>query len=427
MPPKTASKKTVDKVASKIVEDKTFGLKNKNKSKKVQSFVESVKKQAKSSALDKTLGKAGADEARRKEQERKAKEAAEAAEKEMMALMRASVKQPKLEAGVDPKSVLCEFFKAGCCDKGDRCKYSHDLTIGRKSAKIDIYTDARDAKKDKEAETNADWDQAKLEEVVRSKHGAEGGAGAAAAGPKPTEIVCKYFLDAIERETYGWFWRCPNGEGCKYRHALPPGYVYKSKKDRELEAAAKALEEEHAATVEELIEEERRKLPTTGLTPVTAESFAAWKKRREEKRASELEAKRVEEAKKTGTKGYSVLSGRALFSYDPSLFVDDDAADDEVYEVKERDAEEEAAAVAARAAAAAAGGGAAASAGVVGDADAFLEGGDDVDDLDDLDDDDEEGDEGDGDDGDDDDEEEEEDGEETAAAPGSAVGGAGTA
>jgi hypothetical protein len=36
----------------------------------------------------------------------------------MQALLRASIKQPKLEAGVDPKSVVCEFFKQGLCDKG---------------------------------------------------------------------------------------------------------------------------------------------------------------------------------------------------------------------------------------------------------------------------------------------------------------------
>mgnify|MGYP000236137845 FL=1 len=62
-----------------------------------------------------------------------------------------------------------------------------------------------------------------------------------------TKIVCKYFLDAIEKECYGWFWQCPNGPeykkvsslitSCKYRHALPEGYVYKSRAEREAEAA----------------------------------------------------------------------------------------------------------------------------------------------------------------------------------------------
>ena len=46
MPPKTGpSKKTVNKEKQKIIEDKTFGLKNKNKSKKLQQYVEQVKTQ----------------------------------------------------------------------------------------------------------------------------------------------------------------------------------------------------------------------------------------------------------------------------------------------------------------------------------------------------------------------------------------------
>lgn len=44
MPPK--NKKKAEEQKKKIVEDKTFGLKNKKKSKKVQSYVETVKKQA---------------------------------------------------------------------------------------------------------------------------------------------------------------------------------------------------------------------------------------------------------------------------------------------------------------------------------------------------------------------------------------------
>ena len=43
MPPK---KKKAEEMKKKIIEDKTFGLKNKKKSKKVQQYVETVKKQA---------------------------------------------------------------------------------------------------------------------------------------------------------------------------------------------------------------------------------------------------------------------------------------------------------------------------------------------------------------------------------------------
>ena len=122
-------------------------------------------------------------------------------EKELSDLFKAVITVPKLAFGEDPKSVICPFFKAGRCDKGDRCKYSHDLSLNtRKSAKKDIHTDTRDEKKQ---ETNADWDRDKLEEVLRQKEGKR--------PQTTTKIVCRYFLDAIEKECYGWFWQCPNG------------------------------------------------------------------------------------------------------------------------------------------------------------------------------------------------------------------------
>jgi len=40
-----ASKKVVEKEKKKVIEDKTFGLKNKNKSTKVQKYVSTVKSQ----------------------------------------------------------------------------------------------------------------------------------------------------------------------------------------------------------------------------------------------------------------------------------------------------------------------------------------------------------------------------------------------
>jgi len=44
MPPKTSAptKKTEEKKKDKVISDKTFGLKNKNKSKKVQAFCKGV-------------------------------------------------------------------------------------------------------------------------------------------------------------------------------------------------------------------------------------------------------------------------------------------------------------------------------------------------------------------------------------------------
>jgi len=50
MPPKKASgpsKKTVEKAKQKVVDDKTFGIKNKNKSKKVEQYIKGVASQVK--------------------------------------------------------------------------------------------------------------------------------------------------------------------------------------------------------------------------------------------------------------------------------------------------------------------------------------------------------------------------------------------
>jgi hypothetical protein len=39
--------------------------------------------------------------------------------------------------------MVCAFFKSGACEKGNKCKFSHDLNLERKGAKADVYTDAR--------------------------------------------------------------------------------------------------------------------------------------------------------------------------------------------------------------------------------------------------------------------------------------------
>lgn len=52
---------------------------------------------------------------------------------------------------------------------------------------------------------------------------------------------------------FGWFWQCPNGELCQYRHALPPGFVLKSQR-KALEDAEKA----NMISLEEFLEVEVR-------------------------------------------------------------------------------------------------------------------------------------------------------------------------
>lgn len=75
----------------------------------------------------------------------KAKAEEEKRAKEQAALLK-PVQIQKVPFGVDPKTVLCAFFKAGHCDKGNKCKFSHDLDVGRKVQKKNLYEDARDDK-----------------------------------------------------------------------------------------------------------------------------------------------------------------------------------------------------------------------------------------------------------------------------------------
>lgn len=84
-----------------------------------------------------------------KEKEKALREKAKAEEakrlKEEAALIK-PVQVQKVPFGVDPKTVLCAFYKAGTCEKGSKCKFSHDLDIGRKVEKKNLYADAREEK-----------------------------------------------------------------------------------------------------------------------------------------------------------------------------------------------------------------------------------------------------------------------------------------
>ncbi|KAL8129776.1 hypothetical protein V2J09_018931 [Rumex salicifolius] len=289
MPPKQQSKADVAK-KQKVVEDKTFGLKNKNKSKNVQKYVQTLKQSVQPKVDPKKT------DAKKKKDEEKARE------RELNELFKIAITQPKVPPGVDPKSIVCEFFKAGQCTKGFKCKFSHDLNVQRKGEKIDIYTDKRDE------DTMEDWDQATLEQAIEAKSKEYN-------QNKPTDIVCKYFLDAVEKKQYGWFWACPNGgKECHYRHALPPGYILKSQMKALLE------EESQKMSIEEEIEDKRSKVATT--TPLTPDLFMEWKKKKMDERDAGLAAQRAERAKNDR------MSGRELFMSDASIFVDDDAACD---------------------------------------------------------------------------------------------------
>jgi len=139
MPPKKNDKGGGS--SSKIAVDKTFGMKNK-KGAKGQAAVALAKQQAAQVGKNKEAmakEKARMDKEKEKEQERKRKE-------ELNEIFKPVQVAQKVPFGTDPKTVLCQYFKAGTCDRGNKCKFSHDLTVDRKTTKKDLYTDGRDAK-----------------------------------------------------------------------------------------------------------------------------------------------------------------------------------------------------------------------------------------------------------------------------------------
>ena len=319
-----ASKKTQKKQQEKIIEDRTFGLKNKNKSSKVQKFVKSVAQKVKG-----VMGKGGEQGLKDKEyKERLEKKKLQEKEELLNSLFNSvnDIKQQLPKDGEDSKSILCAFFKAGVCKKGDKCKFSHDLGIEKRAAKADLYTDMRNV--NNSGDTMATWDQAYLEKVIDEKN--------KKSSSVPSPIVCKYFLDAVENRTYGWFWDCPNGETCQYRHCLPPGYVMKRDKDK-----SKEMEKMEEKRIEEIIDAEREELlKKPNLTMVTLETFKAWKIRKQEEKERKIAEDIKKESKKAGGKVFNMLSGRALFRFDPTAFQDDDEAMEEYNEEAEADSDQ---------------------------------------------------------------------------------------
>jgi len=63
-----------------------------------------------------------------------------------------------------------------------------------------------------------------------------------------TIITCRDFIEAVEKNLYGFNWVCPNqGDKCQYRHMLPAGYVL----DKDKKGDGKEESEEEEIPLEE--------------------------------------------------------------------------------------------------------------------------------------------------------------------------------
>lgn len=230
-----------------------------------------------------------------------------------------SIKQAEVPEGVDPKTILCEYFKYGCCAKiAEKCKFSHTLDVvkrgGAGAAKRDLYeNDEAD-----EGDLMGLWDQAKLESVIAKKHGAETNSSNA------TVIVCQHFLSAVEARKYGWFWACPGGDDCKYKHKLPKDFVFKADLVAMMREAAL-----NRKTDQDELREALEALKDGPKTPVTLDVFLDYKTKKAEARAAR-EGKEKEERQKKG-----VFTGKELCEAADMNHASDEGSDADSEEMKE--------------------------------------------------------------------------------------------
>jgi hypothetical protein len=120
------SKKTELKQKEKVIEDKTFGLKNKNKSKAVQQYIKGVEQQVKGQGKSAQL--AQAQEFEEKALKKKLKE--EEAFLNSLSKAVKTITQADCDDDDERKNILCQYFaQQGFCEDGENCKFSHDLNI----------------------------------------------------------------------------------------------------------------------------------------------------------------------------------------------------------------------------------------------------------------------------------------------------------
>jgi len=295
MAPKAMSK---DQKAAKerIADDKTFGMKNKNKSKQVQKYIKQI-----TSNLTGQSNKAEQDARREKENKEQ-----EAQKKKLMAGL-FNLQTDRKGKAFDPVA------------KKAAKKLEEDAIAAGKKMKEE------DKKKIIEGVANS----IRLTDPKGVRMSDLGGHPIIKALKEQLVDVFRYLsLLLFIKANNAVFWVSDEEDN---------NPIIRCTEDVEAEVAP------DERPIEEILEERRAALPPGG-TPVTASTFQAWKEKKENERLAEVEAQRKERSTKKGGGGGLVgLSGRDLFTYDSSLFVDADdegAVDADAYE-RDEDAPED--------------------------------------------------------------------------------------
>ncbi|CAJ1389851.1 unnamed protein product, partial [Effrenium voratum] len=294
MPPKQADK-AKQKEREKIAIDKTFGLKNKNKSKVVQKYIKSIANNASGAP------KGGKEAADREQKDAKQKELQKAA-------------------------LMNSLF---------------NLATDKKGRAFDPVA----KKKAKQAEEEAIAAGKKVKEEIK-KEIIEGVANSIRLtnpkGVRMSELGAHPIIQALKTKHQDTFKTIQLLLFIKANDK-----VFWVDDEESTNPTIRCLEDVEAEVapderpLEEIIEERRAALPPGG-TPVTPETFKAWKEKREAERLAKVEEDRQESMKKGGNKGLVGMSGRDLFTYDASLFQDDEGAvSADEYDEREEDPQDE--------------------------------------------------------------------------------------
>ncbi|CAE7205808.1 unnamed protein product [Symbiodinium natans] len=292
MPPKAVDK-AKQKEREKIAIDKTFGLKNKNKSKVVQKYIKSIANNA-----------SGAPKGGKEQAERDAKDAKQ---KEMQ---KAALMNSLFNLSTDKKGRAFDPV----AKKKAKAAEEEAIAAGKKLS---------DEIKKEIIEGVANTIRLTNPKGIRmSEMGGHAIIQALKNKHQDTFKTIQLLLFIKAHDKVFWVDDPENGNP-----------IIRCLEDVEAEVAP------DERPLEEIIEERRAALPPGG-TPVTPETFKAWKEKREAERLAKVEAERQENAKKGGAKGLVGMSGRDLFTYDASLFKDEEGAvSADEYDEREEDPE----------------------------------------------------------------------------------------
>eukprot|EP00924_Labyrinthula_sp_SR-Ha-C_P006996 augustus_masked-scaffold_8-processed-gene-6.65-mRNA-1 protein AED:0.06 eAED:0.08 QI:0/-1/0/1/-1/1/1/0/369 len=344
------SAKAQVKKTNKIIEDKTFGLKNKNKSKKVQRYVEQVSAQARNGGGKQGRAFHEQNAARRKAE----KEARKQAELEMFKLL-GDAYQPKkknrtkksIKKDEEQKRKEQEEKEQKQKEQNEKDfavpikELSEILLIENRTEveRIVVVLEFKDNLLTKPTRNVPGFGQEYL--TVKVSDGTTRlnlplllfNYTPSTFEKKVGNVLDVRNLIAIKRAKKVVLEISKETEILDVSENLKEIILKKKEEAEEIRAKG-------GIPIEQLIEEQRLNLKTEDLIPVTKEGFFKWKEEKRQKFLEETQ-KKVKEEKKVKTKNIDTLTGKQLFLVDKSLFQDAEDAFDINKETAELELEDE--------------------------------------------------------------------------------------